>query len=172
MSAGIVIIGGGQAAGWAAKTLRDGGYDQRISVVADEPWDFYERPPLSKSVLLQDEVALTRLFSEPVQAALDLSWYRPLRAEQILRGQKRVLLSDGQQLAYDRLLIATGSRPRLPGARVAEPSPYSQLTQLAGRHLAESRAQRLSAPGGGWRRLDWIRNCRFCPQQRYCRHAV
>lgn len=157
MSAGIVIIGGGQAAGWAAKTLRDGGYDQRISVVADEPWDFYERPPLSKSVLLQDEVALTRLFSEPVQAALDLSWYRPLRAEQILRGQKRVLLSDGQQLAYDRLLIATGSRPRLPGRewqnhpRIHSLRSWQDAISLK---AGLNDCQHLAVVGGGWIGLE------------------
>ena len=50
--AGIVIVGGGQAGGWAAKTLRDRGYSGRLTVVSDEPYDFYERPPLSKAALL------------------------------------------------------------------------------------------------------------------------
>lgn len=53
---GIVIIGGGQAGGWAAKTLRDEGYQGIISVISDENHDFYERPPLSKAVLTQESV--------------------------------------------------------------------------------------------------------------------
>ena len=44
MTARIVIIGGGQAGGWAAKTLRDEGFSGEICVVAEEQWDFYERP--------------------------------------------------------------------------------------------------------------------------------
>ena len=48
MTSRIVIIGGGQSGGWAAKTLRDEGFDGEICVVAEEEWDFYERPPLSK----------------------------------------------------------------------------------------------------------------------------
>ena len=50
MTSRIVIIGGGQAGGWAAKTLRDEGFDGEICVVAEEEWDFYERPPLSKEI--------------------------------------------------------------------------------------------------------------------------
>lgn len=57
MTARIVIIGGGQAGGWAAKTLRDEGFSGEICVVAEEQWDFYERPPLSKAALLEAEPA-------------------------------------------------------------------------------------------------------------------
>ena len=85
MTSRIVIIGGGQAGGWAAKTLRDEGFEGEICVVAEEAWDFYERPPLSKASLLEPDAALPRLFSEEAQLALDLTWYRPLRAEQIDR---------------------------------------------------------------------------------------
>ena len=63
MTSRIVIIGGGQAGGWAAKTLRDEGFEGEICVVAEEAWDFYERPPLSKASLLEPDAALPRLFS-------------------------------------------------------------------------------------------------------------
>ncbi|STW67669.1 pyridine nucleotide-disulfide oxidoreductase [Klebsiella pneumoniae] len=49
MTVRIVIIGGGQAGGWAAKTLRDEGFSGEICVVAEEQWDFYERPPAVES---------------------------------------------------------------------------------------------------------------------------
>ncbi len=93
MTSRIVIIGGGQAGGWAAKTLRDDGFDGEICVVAEEEWDFYERPPLSKAALLDADAALPRLFAEEAQQALNLTWYRPLRATQIDRAAKRVHLS-------------------------------------------------------------------------------
>lgn len=82
-------------------------------MVAEEQWDFYERPPLSKAALLEAEPALPRLFSAEVQQALDLRWYRPLRAKSIDRQNKTTALSNGETLAYDLLLIATGGA-RLP----------------------------------------------------------
>ncbi len=81
--AGIVIIGGGQAGGWAAKTLRDEGYTGPLAVVSDEEHDFYERPPLSKAVLLDqsDEPELSRLFCAETVDGLNINWHRPLRVE-------------------------------------------------------------------------------------------
>ncbi len=75
---------------------------------------FYERPPLSKATLLEADAPAPRLFSEEVQQALNLRWFRP-RAEAIDRQSKSVHLSNGEQLGYDQLLIATGGRARLPG---------------------------------------------------------
>ncbi|HHG8775311.1 TPA: NAD(P)/FAD-dependent oxidoreductase [Raoultella planticola] len=157
MTARIVIIGGGQAGGWAAKTLRDEGYDGEICVVAEEEWDFYERPPLSKAALLEDEPALPRLFSEDVQQALNIKWYRPLRAEAIDREGKSVRLSNGEHLGYDTLLIATGGRARLPGDAWAQhPQVYTlrhwQDAQRLKRRLAT--ISRLAVVGGGWIGLE------------------
>ncbi|MCL7703403.1 FAD-dependent oxidoreductase [Enterobacter kobei] len=157
MTSRIVIIGGGQAGGWAAKTLRDEGFEGEICVVAEEAWDFYERPPLSKAALLEPDAALPRLFSEEAQQALDLTWYRPLRAEQIDRQTKTVRLSNGTHLSYNILLVATGGRARLPGeAWAAHPQVYTlrhwqDAQRLKGR-LAQSKT--LAIVGGGWIRLE------------------
>lgn len=157
MTTRIVIIGGGQAGGWAAKTLRDEGFDGEICVVAEEAWDFYERPPLSKASLLEPDAALPRLFTDEAQRAMNLSWYRPLRAESIDRDAKTVVLSNGEQLSYNILLLATGGRARLPGeAWAAHPQVYTlrhwqDAQRLKGR-LAES--QTLAIIGGGWIGLE------------------
>uniref|UniRef100_UPI00397E61A1 FAD-dependent oxidoreductase n=1 Tax=Salmonella sp. SAL04284 TaxID=3159862 RepID=UPI00397E61A1 len=50
----IVIVGAGQAAGWAVSTLRQNGYVGEIHVVSNEDQVFYERPPLSKQVLSKE----------------------------------------------------------------------------------------------------------------------
>ncbi|WP_434638814.1 NAD(P)/FAD-dependent oxidoreductase [Klebsiella sp. I138] len=157
MTARIVIIGGGQAGGWAAKTLRDEGYDGEICVVAEEEWDFYERPPLSKASLLETDAVLPRLFSEEVQQALNLSWFRPLRAEAIDRQNKSVRLSNGERLGYDKLLIATGGRARLPDeAWAKQPQVYTlrhwQDAQRLKQRLANT--ARLAIVGGGWIGLE------------------
>jgi len=157
MTSRIVIIGGGQAGGWAAKTLRDEGFDGEICVVAEEAWDFYERPPLSKATLLEPDASLPRLFTEEAQQALNLIWYRPLRAERIDRNAKMVVLSNGEHLSYNMLLLATGGRARLPGETWAKhPQVYTlrhwQDAQRLKERLAESRS--LAIVGGGWIGLE------------------
>lgn len=157
MTSRIVIIGGGQAGGWAAKTLRDEGFDGEICVVAEEEWDFYERPPLSKASLLEPDAALPRLFSEEAQQALNLTWYRPLRAESVDREAKTVRLSNGERLSYNILLMATGGRARLPSpAWAAHPQVYTlrhwQDAQRLKARLAESK--KLAIVGGGWIGLE------------------
>ncbi|HHQ6538779.1 TPA: NAD(P)/FAD-dependent oxidoreductase [Serratia fonticola] len=155
--AGIVIIGGGQAGGWAAKTLRDRGYSGRLSVISDEPYDFYERPPLSKAALLDGSAPLSRLFSEEVVAGMNIDWYRPLRAEAIDGQQQIVTLSDGSQLQFDQLLIATGGRPRLPDASWAKHPRVMTLRSwddAARLRQCLQQCQKLAIVGGGWIGLE------------------
>jgi len=119
----IVIIGAGQAGVQAAATLRAEGYDGALTMVGDEIYPPYQRPPLSKAYLSGDLVR-ERLFLKPD------SFYAETRCElrlgvaawRIDRSSKTVLLSDGASLPYDRLLLATGTRVRklpLPGAELA-----------------------------------------------------
>lgn len=155
--AGIVIIGGGQAGGWAAKTLRDRGYNGRLSVISDEPYDFYERPPLSKAALLDGSAPLSRLFSEEVVAGMNIDWHRPLRAEAIDGQQQIVTLSDGSQLQFDQLLIATGGRPRLPDASWAKHPRVMTLRSwddAARLRQGLQQCQKLAIVGGGWIGLE------------------
>jgi len=155
--AGIVIIGGGQAGGWAAKTLRDRGYSGKLTIVSDEPHDFYERPPLSKAVLLDSNAPFGRLFSEQAVAELDLDWYRPLRAETIETQQQIITLSDGSQLQFEQLLLATGGRPRLPSTDWAEhPRVMTLRSWDDALRLREGlqQCQRLAIVGGGWIGLE------------------
>ncbi|OVZ79888.1 NAD(P)/FAD-dependent oxidoreductase [Yersinia kristensenii] len=155
--AGIIIIGGGQAGGWAAKTLRDRGYDGKLTVVSDEPYDFYERPPLSKAVLLDGNAPLSRLFSEEIVTGLSIDWYRPLRAEVIDSQQQTVTLSDGSQLQFDQLLLATGGQPRLPDASWAKhPRVMTLRSWDDAKRLRQGLQQckRLAIIGGGWIGLE------------------
>jgi 3-phenylpropionate/trans-cinnamate dioxygenase ferredoxin reductase subunit len=183
MTARIVIIGGGQAGGWAAKTLRDGGWQGEICVVAQEDQDFYERPPLSKGALLEESPALPRLFSEEVQQALDLRWYRPKRAETILRDEKAIVLNDGEKLHYDQLLIATGGRARVPDETWrAHPHVYTLRDWEDARRLKQrlEQSQRLAVVGGGWIGLEIAASARksgvavtlFEQQQALCQRSV
>jgi len=152
----IVIVGGGQAAGWAAKTLRDQGYAGALALVGDEPHPPYERPPLSKAVLAGTAAApQTHLFKGDLLAGLRLDWRRGRRALRLDRGTRTIVLDDGEVLSFDRLLIATGGRARpLPLDTVV---PIHTLRSLDDAQALRARLQpgaRVLVIGGGWIGLE------------------
>lgn len=116
----IVIVGASVAGGRAVETLRDRGFDGRIVLVGAEPDRPYERPPLSKGVL-QGTYPVERLFLRPsayyAEHAIELRLGTP--ATGLDPAARLVTLATGEQLRYDKLLIATGATPRrlrVPGA--------------------------------------------------------
>lgn len=180
---GIVIIGGGQAGGWAAKTLRAENYQGTISVISDENYDFYERPPLSKAILTQDNAQLSRIFSEDDIHSLKLNWFRPVRASKIDAQNKSVDLSDGRTVAFDKLLIATGGRPRyLSDAWRQHPKVFSLRSWDDAQSLRSNLlcAKKIAIIGGGWIGLEVAASARkmgievtiFERQSRLCERSV
>ncbi len=112
--AGMVIIGGGLAAGSAAETLRSEGYEGEITIVADEAHTPYQRPPLSKGFLKGDEgLDAVILHDDDWYAQQRIDVRTSTSATVIRTGAHTVELSDGSQLSYDKLLLATGSSPRV-----------------------------------------------------------
>jgi 3-phenylpropionate/trans-cinnamate dioxygenase ferredoxin reductase component len=120
MSERIVIIGAGQSGAQAVATLRSEGFSGAITMVGDEPYRPYQRPPLSKAYLM-GTMERDRLFLKPD------AFYRDANCEMILgvaatkidRATRAVYLANGDALPYDKLLLATGSRVRkirCPGA--------------------------------------------------------
>ena len=101
----MVIVGAGQAGGWAAKTLRAEGYAGRIVLVGAERHPAYERPPLSKAVLSGEAAPeTTYLFKSAEHAELDLDFRPETRVLRIDRAAKQVDLSGGERIGYDKLL--------------------------------------------------------------------
>ena len=123
MSETHLIIGAGQAGGWAAVTLRQAGFAGRIVLIGAEPWLPYERPPLSKAVLtaeIEPPIAYFRDSARYDEHGIDL--LLGCRAVAVDATARRVRLADGRTLAYDRLLLATGGRARaltVPGGERA-----------------------------------------------------
>ena len=109
----IIIIGAGQAAATAANSLRQYGYDGKITIFGNENLAPYQRPPLSKAYLM-GEMPLERLqFRAPEQwekDGVDLRINEEIIA--IDRAAKTVKAKSGQSYSYDKLIIATGSRVR------------------------------------------------------------
>ncbi len=120
MSEKIVIIGAGQAGAQAVQSLRSEGFTGAISMVGDEAWPPYQRPPLSKAYLL-GQLERGRLFlkSDAFYQEAGCELLLNTSAMAIDRTGKTVALSDGRKLSYDRLLLTTGGhvrRLRCPGA--------------------------------------------------------
>jgi 3-phenylpropionate/trans-cinnamate dioxygenase ferredoxin reductase component len=119
----IVIVGGGQAAMQAVDTLRRRGFAGQLTLVGDEPWPPYQRPPLSKKYLagsLDRERLLFRPAAFFAEHAVTTHFGR--RVAEIARRERHARLDDGLVLPYDALLLATGSRPRrllVPGSELA-----------------------------------------------------
>ena len=114
----MVIVGGGLAGGNAAATLRDEGFQGRVVLIGREPGVPFGRPPLSKTYLRSEE-ELDGWYVRPPE------WYEQNDVERLLEGvatvdpaAHKVVLDSGQELEYEKILIATGGRNRrldLPG---------------------------------------------------------
>jgi 3-phenylpropionate/trans-cinnamate dioxygenase ferredoxin reductase subunit len=116
----FVIVGAGLAGAKAAQTLRETGFDGEIVLLGEEPVRPYERPPLSKGLLLGTAERETVFVHEAGwYAEHDVDLRTGVRATAIDRAARKVQLGDGQRIGYEALLLATGATPRpldVPGA--------------------------------------------------------
>ena len=113
MSAGgIVIVGGGQAASVATRTLRRRGYDGTVTIVGNETELPYQRPPLSKEYLTDEDASGLWLLPQDWADANDVVVRTATAAMRVDTAAGGVLLADGSTLAADSVLLATGGRPR------------------------------------------------------------
>lgn len=151
----IVVVGAGLAGANAVEELRAQGYSGDVTLVGAEPHLPYERPPLSKAVLLGE--------AEPESAFVhDAGWYAERQVELLLATpvgsidpDRRRVAVGGRELAYDALLLATGARPRrLP---IADESgvPVAYLRTIDdSRALKERLTGRVLVIGAGWIGLE------------------
>lgn len=109
----IVIVGAGEAGARAATALREAGFAGGVTIIGDEPHAPYERPPLSKAALTHEAEPLAATILSPERRAEhDIALRTDTRVLSIDRAAHRITLSGGEELPYDRLLLATGARAR------------------------------------------------------------
>ena len=154
----VVIVGGGLAAAKTAEALRAGEFDGTVTIVGEEAHRPYERPPLSKGYLL-GKADRDSVFVHPGEwyAEHDVDLRLGLPAVAVDAGAHLVRLADGDEIPYDRLLLATGSSPRLidvPGAELGEVHYLRRLEDCD--HLRETFAasSRVVIVGAGWIGLE------------------
>ncbi len=112
----IAIVGTSLAGLRAAETLRRDGFDERIVAIGAEPHLPYDRPPLSKELLRGDWDPEQIVLRKQGVDDLELEWRLDSRAVALDVPAREVELHDGERIAFDGLVIATGSTPRrLPG---------------------------------------------------------
>ncbi|QLJ03692.1 FAD-dependent oxidoreductase [Streptomyces sp. NEAU-sy36] len=159
----IVIVGASLAGLRAAEALRANGFTGSLTVVGDEPHPPYDRPPLSKQVLLG--IAPADSTGLPTRQDPKAEWLLGVRATGLDPLARRVLLDGGESLPYDRVLIATGTRAR-PWPNPAEAALDGVFT-LRTREDAAGLAERLDAGpervlviGGGFTGSEIASACR------------
>jgi 3-phenylpropionate/trans-cinnamate dioxygenase ferredoxin reductase subunit len=154
----IIIIGAGQAGAQAVASLRADGFTGPITMIGDELFAPYQRPPLSKAYLM-GTMERERLFLKPD------AFYREAQCELILgvaairieRATKQVHLADGRALAYDKLLIATGSRVRkirCPGADLPGVHYLRGIDDVDRLRAVFEPGRKLAIVGGGYIGLE------------------
>lgn len=145
----IVVVGGGQAGGWAARTIAQSGYGHEVILIGEEQHPPYERPPLSKEVLLGEAPASDCYMwnGDP-----GFTVHQGVRVAAIDRKGKSLMLDGGGAIAYDRLLIATGGRVR----RIDRPDTHYVRTieDAQGLGAAMTDAASMLVVGGGWIGLE------------------
>ena len=137
MKNGVVIIGAGHGGVQAAASLREEGYDGRIRLIGDEAELPYHKPPLSKTFIKDPAAKPQILRAEAFYAGGSIDLLLGESVESLDPGAKRLKLASGGSLAFDKAILATGSRPRmLP----IEGGPLAGVLSL--RSIADARAIR------------------------------
>ena len=154
----IVIIGAGQAGCQALESLRKEGFAGPITMVGDEAYPPYQRPPLSKAYLL-GQFERPRLFLKAdnyyADNGCDLILNATARA--IHRAERSVELTDGRTLSYDKLLLATGARVRrlkCPGADLPGIHYLKTIADVDGLQDVFQAGKRIAVVGGGYIGLE------------------
>jgi 3-phenylpropionate/trans-cinnamate dioxygenase ferredoxin reductase subunit len=152
MTAGVVIVGAGQAACQAAASLRQMGYTGAMTLIGEEPHLPYQRPPLSKTFLKDHaDPASVQLRPPNFYQSIDCATRLGVRAVSIDRRQRLLRLDSGASIAYEWLILATGARARAYPAPAAPNIHYLRtVDDAAALAAALGRTRRLAIIGAGY----------------------
>jgi len=149
----IVIIGAGLAGASAAAGLRDRGYGGEILLLGAERYRPYELPALSKGLLLGDAAEPDWVHEPSFYTDHDIKHEQKVTATSIELGARKVLDDAGNEHGFDRLLLATGSRPKslpIPGSDLPGLKTLRTLDDSLDLKAAFIDAERVVIIGAGW----------------------
>ncbi|HUA06715.1 MAG TPA: FAD-dependent oxidoreductase [Solirubrobacteraceae bacterium] len=150
----FVIVGASLAGAKAAEELRERGFDGRVVLIGTEPERPYERPPLTKDYLRgESEREKTYVHPADFYAEHDIELMTNTTVTAIDPGGSRVTLGDGQDVEYDRLLLAAGAEPRRIDVPGADLKGIHYLRTLADCDVLRAQlveGARVAVIGAGW----------------------
>ena len=155
---GVVIVGAGQAAAQLVVSLRGGGFAAPITVIGDEPFLPYQRPPLSKK-FLSERPAPESLYLRPAQfwSERDVQFMLGIAAAKADFQTRIVTLADGREVPFHTLVFATGTCARrlpLPGVDLAGVFSLRAIGDVQQLRPALDAARHVAILGGGYIGLE------------------
>ncbi|KUM28252.1 pyridine nucleotide-disulfide oxidoreductase [Mesorhizobium loti] len=157
MKNGVVIVGAGHAGVQAAASLREEGYDGPVVLIGDETELPYHKPPLSKTFIKDAEAKPQPLRGEAFYSANAIDYRPGLRIDRIDIGARKLDVFGGGTIPFDRLVLATGSRPRLLKLDGVELAGVVSLRSLADARLIRelsAQSEDVVILGGGFIGLE------------------
>ncbi|MGI8527818.1 MAG: NAD(P)/FAD-dependent oxidoreductase [Pseudolabrys sp.] len=158
MSEPVVIIGAGQAAAQLAASLRQGGFTAPITMVGDECYAPYQRPPLSKKFFTERADPKTLyLRTEKYWSDHNVSLLLGSAVRAVERADRTVALANGRALKYGTLVFATGTRARslpIPGLDLAGVYSLRAIDHVFALRAAVDAAAHTVIIGGGYIGLE------------------
>ncbi|MEO5756295.1 MAG: FAD-dependent oxidoreductase [Mesorhizobium sp.] len=157
MKNGVVIVGAGHAGVQAAASLREDGYDGPVILVGDENELPYHKPPLSKTFIKDAEARPQPLRGEAFYSGNAIDYRPGIRIDRIDTGRRSLDIAGGGALAFDHLILATGSRPRLLPLPGADLSGVLSLRSIADARLIRTlsaQSDEVVILGGGFIGLE------------------
>ncbi|MEZ2328202.1 NAD(P)/FAD-dependent oxidoreductase [Mesorhizobium sp. RCC_202] len=157
MTNGIVIVGAGHAGVQAAASLREEGYDGPVILIGDEQELPYHKPPLSKTFIKDAAAKPQPLRGEAFYTGSSIDFRPGTRIDSIDARAGRLDVAGGSPLAFDRLILATGSRPRVLKLDGAELAGVVSLRSIADARLIRelsAKTEDVVILGGGFIGLE------------------
>jgi 3-phenylpropionate/trans-cinnamate dioxygenase ferredoxin reductase subunit len=154
----MVIVGAGECGARAALILREQGWQGGITLIGEETLPPYERPPLSKAVMVTDpEPAPVHPLTAEIAREKRIELMSGVRVTRIDRAAHEITVGDGRRIPYTKLLLATGAQPRKLTVEGAEPGNIHYLRSFADARALRAKllpGTRLCIIGGGFIGLE------------------
>ncbi len=151
--AGVVIVGAGHGGSQCAASLREAGYDGPVMLISDETTTPYHKPPLSKAFLKDPQTNAQVLRAQSYYSDHDIEFRPGCQVEAINRADKKITCAGATSVSYDHLVLATGTRPRMPsipGVELPGVHVLRTLDDATGLRNAMADARNVVVIGGGF----------------------
>lgn len=154
----IIIVGTGQGGFQLAACLRQDGFGGNITLIGEEVGLPYQRPPLSKAFLRDGNLAALTLRPKEFYDKNQIALIDSAKVVKIDRAEKTAFIADGRNFNYDHLILATGSRNRIPPVKNLHLSGINQIRTWLGGKLIRKRLPNMKHAiviGGGFIGLEF-----------------